>query len=772
MSPKTGEIFYIGGWGPRALKPVNPKAVPFFLQIPAPESLDGVPGFLGSRVLTFLAAPFSELYGLGARLRRRLYRQGWFKTRTLPAPVVSVGNLTVGGTGKTPLTASLARWFQAQGLRVAVLSRGYGGRRREVTCLADGERLYYKPPVVGEEAFWLARHLPGVLVYTGASRHAAGLAAWQDHRPDLFLLDDGFQHLPLARDLDILLLDAGAPLGNGRLLPAGPLREVPATLGLADALVLTRFSRSQHQEHLDHLRRLFPELPIFTAVIEPQGVRGFPGGESQPLEVLRGLAALAFAGLARPRVFQETLIGLGVDLRAFRAFPDHHVFTSEELAALVRQARSLGCQALITTSKDWARLGEDWPQDFPLLVLEVAARVDPEPAWQDFLKKALDSWPGSAAAGKAAFSLKEEKSSPWPLPPKVRRAFRELVRRGPVPANPATVWEILVRAPNWVGDAVMSLPVLAGLTRLFPEAALTVLAVPRVTPLFAGLPGVKEVIIYPKGAERWRLLRGLRKKYDLALALPNSWEAAFALWLTEVPHRLGYAADGRSPFLTLTLQRRRRLRGLHQVYYYLGLLTALGEVKDFNPPRLTLSPSEREAGWGLLAAAGLKPERPLVGLAPGAAFGPAKRWPPEAFAAVADRLQEESGANVVLLGGPEDREAAIEVQRHSRGNLVDLSGRTTLRQALMVLSRLQVLISNDSGLMHAAAALEVPVVALFGSTDPKVTGPFTRRATVLYQGLPCSPCLRRTCKIGYPCLSAIRPEEVFQAASLWLKEAT
>ena len=154
-------------------------------------------------------------------LRRGLYQRGWHASQHLPAPVVSIGNLTVGGTGKTPMTAYLARFFQGQRQRVAILSRGYGGRRREVTCLSDGERLFYRPPEVGEEAFELGMSLPGVLVYTGPCRYAAGLAAWREHRPDIFLLDDGFQHFQLYRDLEVVLLDAGPAL---RQRPPAPRR--------------------------------------------------------------------------------------------------------------------------------------------------------------------------------------------------------------------------------------------------------------------------------------------------------------------------------------------------------------------------------------------------------------------------------------------------------------------------------------------------------------------------------------------------------------------
>ena len=159
-----------------------------------------------------------------------------------------------------------------------------------------------------------------------------------------------------------------------------------------------------------------------------------------------------------------------------------------------------------------------------------------------------------------------------------------------------------------------------------------------------------------------------------------------------------------------------------------------------------------------------------MGLAPGAAYGPAKRWPAARFAAVGDLLQEELPADVVLLGGPGDQEAADEVQRVGPGRFLNLAGKTTLRQALTVLGNLQVLITNDSGLMHAAGALGVPVVAIFGSTDPAATRPFTSRATLIHHHLPCSPCLERTCSRDYACLNEITVAEVAAAARGWLEE--
>jgi lipopolysaccharide heptosyltransferase II/tetraacyldisaccharide 4'-kinase len=717
----------------------------------------------------FLNLPLlATLYGLGARARRRLYEGGICAARRLPAPVVSIGNLTVGGTGKTPLTLYLARLFQGAGYKVAILSRGYGGRRRGVTCVSDGVRLRHTPPEVGEEPYELARSLPGVAVYTGACRYAAGLAAWEAQRPEIFLLDDGFQHFQLHRDLDLVLLDAESPFGNGKLLPAGPLREPVATLNQADALILTRFDEARHAGRLQELRRLFPDVPIFTAAIEPIRVRKAGGDEVPGLEYLQGLPVFAFAGLARPWVFQETLAALGADLRGFQAFPDHHHFSPGELSRLVEEARRRGVAVLITTAKDYARLGEAWEGAVPLLLLEVAARVEPDEKFREFLYGEIFG-SGLPGGGGERWAFSPNPSSPQPLPLKVRRRFRELRRRGLTVANPETVWEILVRVPNWLGDAVMALPVLAGLRRLYPAAGLTILALPRVAPMFEGQPGVREVIPYPSGRGKWHTLLKLRRRFDLALALPNSFEAVWGLWLTGVPYRVGYAADCRSPLLTTTLAGRRRLRGLHQVFYYLGLLTALGEVAEYIPPQLLLSEAEHQQGLEILGNNPDSHPGPWVGLAPGAAYGPAKRWPPERFAAVGRALAEDFGARLVILGGPEDRESAATVADHLQGPVLNLAGKTSLHQALQVLSRLAVLITNDSGLMHAAAALATPVVALFGSTDPHATGPFSPKATVIHHPRPCSPCLKRTCTRGYPCLTDITVPEVAAAAGRWLR---
>lgn len=730
--------------------------------------------FLGvapSPLLAFASRGAARLYGLGARLRRSWYRWGGGQVRRLPAPVVSVGNLAVGGTGKTPLVAHLAQEFQKRGVRVVILSRGYGGRAAGATCISDGTRVLARPPLAGDEAFLLARELPGVPVYTGPSRYEAGLLAWRRHQPDLFLLDDGLQHLALFRDLELILLDAGEPLGNGRLLPAGPLRESPEVLELADFLVLTRFRPEKHQGVLARFSSQFPHKEILTAAIRPVALYRYPPGERLPLTALTVLPALAFAGLARPEVFLETLAELGAVLTGWRGFPDHHPYTSGELGELLAAAQKSGAEALLTTAKDWARLGGEWHQPLPLLVLEVAACLEPwEALWmrvEELVGGGTEGrrWPGGT------FGEERERSSPVPWPPSlaVHRAWQSLRVRGR-PPHPPEVRRVLVRVPNWLGDAVMSLPLLEGLKRRFPQAGLTVLAAPRVAPLFFHHPLVQEVLTLPPGFQGWSGLLTLRGRFEVGVALPNSFAAALGLWLAGARGRLGYAANGRSPLLTVAVGGRETLTAVHLVYYYLGLLRALGEVEeeDIVLPRIYLSPAERGEARELLSRSR---QGPWVGLAPGAAYGPAKRWPAERFAQVARELAEEAGVCPVILGGPGEEEVAAMVAAQAGVPLLNLAGRTTLRQALAVLSHLRVLISNDSGLMHAAAALGVPVVAIFGSTNPLVTGPLSPRASVLSHPPDCSPCLKRTCEGHYDCLMAVSVAEVTAHARLWLAAA-
>jgi heptosyltransferase II len=220
--------------------------------------------------------------------------------------------------------------------------------------------------------------------------------------------------------------------------------------------------------------------------------------------------------------------------------------------------------------------------------------------------------------------------------------------------------------------------------------------------------------------------------------------------------------------LTTVIQGVERLAGTHQVYRYLGLLQAFANQQTGSLPRLYLTPSETTQGLSLLRAAGLDPQQRMVGISPGATYGTAKQWPPERFAQVATQLQEEFQAGIVLLGGEGDLEAAGKIAAQMPHRPFNLVGQTELRTALAVIQQLQLVITNDSGLMHVAAAFGVPLVAIFGSTDPTTTGPFTSLASIVRSPVSCSPCLKRHCPLDHICMTNISVTEVTEQARFWL----
>lgn len=303
------------------------------------------------------------MIGLAARARRALYAAGHLARRRLPRPVVSVGNLAVGGAGKTPHVQHLARWLAGRGLRPAVLSRGYGRRSRGVLW-ASGERRP-DPRAVGDEPALLALTLPGVPVVVGESRYEAGVECLRRREVDVFLLDDGFQHLSLAREADLLLVDAERGLGNGLTLPFGPLREPPAHARYADALVVTKCRDVAEGERAAAAVPIPAGRPRAFSRLVPRAVVG-PAGEEGPLPP-PGTGVAAFCGLARNDQFAATLEALRLDVRAFLRFPDHHVYGPRDLRRIDEAARG---GTVLTTEKDLVRL----PAGLPFRV--AAVRVD------------------------------------------------------------------------------------------------------------------------------------------------------------------------------------------------------------------------------------------------------------------------------------------------------------------------------------------------------------------------------------------------------------
>ncbi|MBW1946118.1 MAG: tetraacyldisaccharide 4'-kinase [Deltaproteobacteria bacterium] len=309
--------------------------------------------------VTPLLAVCSLLYSAGVRL----YHLAWrFRTRqALPGFTVSVGNLTVGGTGKTPATCLLAKWARDEGFEVAVLSRGYGGsHENNVLEVSDGDGIRAGPDEAGDEPYLMARRLKGVPVIVSRNRYDAGMLAHEKYGTNCFILDDGFQHIALERDLDLVLMDAARPLGNGFLLPRGPLREPEGYLKRAHAFVLTRCSGEGGAAEAEAmLGREFPGKPVFRSDHVP-GKIIFPNRDNdEEPGFLQGKRVAAFAGIARPEVFQETLEGLGAEVVYFKGFKDHHFFTNSELKDLVTRKESSKADCLLTTEKDWVLSDRD-----------------------------------------------------------------------------------------------------------------------------------------------------------------------------------------------------------------------------------------------------------------------------------------------------------------------------------------------------------------------------------------------------------------------------
>ncbi len=373
---------------------------------------------------------------------------------------------------------------------------------------------------------------------------------------------------------------------------------------------------------------------------------------------------------------------------------------------------------------------------------------------------------------------------------------------------------IIVRAPNWVGDAVLCTPALAALKDMKPSAVISVLAVRRVSEVFLHNPCVDEIVTLPgrKGLSYWlKALELRRKKYDLGILFPNSFSSALFFRLSGVPRISGYRRDGRGFLLADAVEVTERLLGSHQVDYYLNLIgNDTGQCELSAPPVRTsprrptgqprrgefISPAGgvkpplhkrkflyRELVWvvseeekseakAFLRENGVSADDVLVGIGAGAAFGPAKRWPPEYFAGLADELIRKYSVRILLFGVGAEKGIASQICDSMRERPLNLVGRTDLRQLGALLSMCRLLVSNDSGVMHVGAAVKMPLVAVFGSTDPGRTGPRGSGCRVIYKGLDCSPCFARRCpREDYKCLREIKVGDVLLAAEEELKNA-
>jgi tetraacyldisaccharide 4'-kinase len=342
-----------------------------------------LPGPFLRRVLS----PLSGLYGAALGARARMYRSGRLRSERVGCPVVSVGNLTFGGTGKTPFVEFLARRLRFEGKRPAILSRGYGRRGRGLVVVSVGNGPLVGAERGGDEPVAMARRLPAVPVVVAERRGEAARTAIE-LGADLLILDDGFQHLALERDVDILLLDASEPFGGGNPPPSGSLREPLAALARADAFVFTRVDRATPSaEARDELRRRNPDAPVFTARIRAAGLTDEAGSPASSA-TLTGRRFVAVCGIANPKAFFASLTELDLAPDEVLAFADHHRYGPRDLARIQRAADRTGSSWIATTEKDAVKL--QGLTSLPVVVVRLEVEIV-EPGFFPFLLARLGS---------------------------------------------------------------------------------------------------------------------------------------------------------------------------------------------------------------------------------------------------------------------------------------------------------------------------------------------------------------------------------------------
>jgi len=373
-------------------------------------------------IIALLFCLMEQLYRLIISLRYFFYKTGILQSKELPCKVISIGNITTGGTGKTPLVRFLAGTWQERGLRVLIISRGYKSKGKEAKVIYDGRDLLVEPEEAGDEALMLSQVLPGVPIITGIDRYSAGQLALAEFQPEIILLDDGFQHWQLARDKDLVLIDASNPFGYEHLLPRGLLREPLTALKRADLFLLTKINAVKEEELLQIVKRLKKynsRAGIFMARYENKALRLYQEeGETQLLaaDYLQGKKVLALSGIGNPASFQQSLEECGGEVIHHFIYPDHYQFTDQDIEDILNwpcwkaeltdterdsEASNKGTEEeaglekvdlLVTTEKDLARLKKNMlallKGKYRLAVLEIEVKIDGEEEFLDCLLQA------------------------------------------------------------------------------------------------------------------------------------------------------------------------------------------------------------------------------------------------------------------------------------------------------------------------------------------------------------------------------------------------
>ncbi|HEX5884424.1 MAG TPA: lipopolysaccharide heptosyltransferase II [Pyrinomonadaceae bacterium] len=345
-----------------------------------------------------------------------------------------------------------------------------------------------------------------------------------------------------------------------------------------------------------------------------------------------------------------------------------------------------------------------------------------------------------------------------------------------------SIKRVVVRGTNWVGDSVMTVPALRALRRVLPNANITLAIRPGAKGIFSDADFIDDVLVYNRKSavsvipqiREWR-----RGNFDLALLFQNAFEAALIPFLAGVPLRLGYATESRQPLLTHPLQLPDWRSSRHEVFYYLYLVTALEQMlfgsssicESELDASIQISEKRLAEASELLRGYGIREEDPVVAICPGSINSRAKRWPAEAYAAVADRLIE-SRRQVLLIGSQEEAEVSKEVVSRMRHQPIVLTGKTSLDQVTAVLATVDLIVTNDTGPAHIGAALGCPTIVIFGPTNPLTTRPFSPKAEILRHPPECAPCMLRDCPIDHRCMTAITVDEVFERSHALLKRSS
>ena len=335
----------------------------------------------------------SKVYSGAVKLRRIFYKKAVLNSKRLPCPIISIGNITVGGTGKTPMTIYVAQVVKQLGYKVAIISRGYKGKAEKVGgIVSDGKVLMMTPENAGDEPYMMANRLKDVPVIVGKNRFKAGRQAIRKFDPDIIVLDDGFQHLKLQRDLDLVLLDYRKPFGNGHLLPRGVMREPVSSLLCANAIILTRSDTVNDNEMSSSLKKLRSyerKKPVYRTFHHPF-VYKINNGEKKKFETniqetsrqssdcIKGRTAFAFSGLADNHSFQQTVKSLKCNLSGFKEFPDHHPYSERDLDEILLAAKKSMSECIITTEKDYVRIAHkiNWSDDLFVIGIEIDFGAD------------------------------------------------------------------------------------------------------------------------------------------------------------------------------------------------------------------------------------------------------------------------------------------------------------------------------------------------------------------------------------------------------------